>query len=161
MGLSGLEPPTSRLSGVRSNHLSYKPKSIRLLPHGYYRSASIIITSFPIFVNIFFYFFPFFFLFFSLFLFFSFFSNFYACNYARERYDLPRAFEKCSARFASHFVPLGMIWIIPSKFRHLTMIFDANWQNFGNVRSALCRLGGATGNAPKFGWNYPQSGECR
>ena len=25
MGLSGLEPPTSRLSGVRSNHLSYKP----------------------------------------------------------------------------------------------------------------------------------------
>ena len=29
MGLSGLEPPTSRLSGVRSNHLSYKP--IRLM----------------------------------------------------------------------------------------------------------------------------------
>ena len=25
MGLSGLEPPTSRLSGVRSNHLSYEP----------------------------------------------------------------------------------------------------------------------------------------
>lgn len=25
LGLSGLEPPTSRLSGVRSNHLSYKP----------------------------------------------------------------------------------------------------------------------------------------
>ena len=25
MGLSGLEPPTSRLSGVRSNRLSYKP----------------------------------------------------------------------------------------------------------------------------------------
>ena len=27
VGLSGLEPPTSRLSGVRSNHLSYKPSS--------------------------------------------------------------------------------------------------------------------------------------
>ena len=32
VGLSGLEPPTSRLSGVRSNRLSYKPsfKDIRL-----------------------------------------------------------------------------------------------------------------------------------
>ena len=29
MGLSGLEPPTSRLSGVRSNRLSYKPVYIR------------------------------------------------------------------------------------------------------------------------------------
>ena len=27
LGLSGLEPPTSRLSGVRSNRLSYKPVS--------------------------------------------------------------------------------------------------------------------------------------
>ena len=27
LGLSGLEPPTSRLSGVRSNQLSYKPLS--------------------------------------------------------------------------------------------------------------------------------------
>ena len=25
VGLNGLEPSTSRLSGVRSNHLSYKP----------------------------------------------------------------------------------------------------------------------------------------
>ena len=25
VGLGGLEPPTSRLSGVRSNHLSYRP----------------------------------------------------------------------------------------------------------------------------------------
>lgn len=29
MGLSGLEPPTSRLSGVRSNRLSYKPTLYR------------------------------------------------------------------------------------------------------------------------------------
>ena len=28
VGLGGLEPPTSRLSGVRSNHLSYRPKSL-------------------------------------------------------------------------------------------------------------------------------------
>ena len=28
MGLSGLEPPTSRLSGVRSNRLSYKPRLV-------------------------------------------------------------------------------------------------------------------------------------
>ena len=28
MGSSGFEPPTSRLSGVRSNRLSYEPKRI-------------------------------------------------------------------------------------------------------------------------------------
>ena len=36
VGLSGLEPLTSRLSGVRSNQLSYKPLGIRqppALPH--------------------------------------------------------------------------------------------------------------------------------
>ncbi len=32
VGLSGLEPPTSRLSGVRSNRLSYKPTSVPLDP---------------------------------------------------------------------------------------------------------------------------------
>ena len=32
MGLSGLEPPTSRLSGVRSNRLSYKPRLILQKP---------------------------------------------------------------------------------------------------------------------------------
>ena len=30
MGSSGLEPPTSRLSGVRSNHLSYEPSFLLL-----------------------------------------------------------------------------------------------------------------------------------
>ena len=34
MGLSGLEPPTSRLSGVRSNQLSYKPILGFLYPSG-------------------------------------------------------------------------------------------------------------------------------
>ena len=33
VGLSGLEPPTSRLSGARSNQLSYKPISEVLLIH--------------------------------------------------------------------------------------------------------------------------------
>ena len=30
VGSSGLEPPTSRLSGVRSNHLSYEPISVKM-----------------------------------------------------------------------------------------------------------------------------------
>ena len=30
VGSSGLEPPTSRLSGVRSNHLSYEPLLVRV-----------------------------------------------------------------------------------------------------------------------------------
>ena len=30
VGLDGLEPSTSRLSGVRSSHLSYRPVSLRL-----------------------------------------------------------------------------------------------------------------------------------
>ena len=29
VGLGGLEPPTSRLSGARSNHLSYRPLLLR------------------------------------------------------------------------------------------------------------------------------------
>ena len=30
VGLGGLEPPTSPLSGVRSNHLSYRPNGVSL-----------------------------------------------------------------------------------------------------------------------------------
>ena len=30
VGTSGLEPPTSRLSGVRSNHLSYEPMFLEI-----------------------------------------------------------------------------------------------------------------------------------
>ena len=36
VGLRGLEPPTLRLSGVRSNHLSYKPMSFSALVVGNY-----------------------------------------------------------------------------------------------------------------------------
>ena len=39
VGLSGLEPPTSCLSGMRSNHLSYNPLSRRVLD--LYGSASL------------------------------------------------------------------------------------------------------------------------
>ena len=44
MGLSGLEPPTSRLSGVRSNLLSYKPiySGSRLSSH---TVASIVLSA--------------------------------------------------------------------------------------------------------------------
>ena len=43
MGLSGLEPPTSRLSGVRSNLLSYKPKDSGILLFS--RAVSSIVSS--------------------------------------------------------------------------------------------------------------------
>ena len=46
MGLSGLEPPTSRLSGVRSNRLSYKPISIWQPPAFPYRHQYRIIGRF-------------------------------------------------------------------------------------------------------------------
>ena len=46
MGLSGLEPPTSRLSGVRSNRLSYKPIRISC--------AFSILQYFSLFVKTFF-----------------------------------------------------------------------------------------------------------
>ena len=34
VGLGGLEPPASPLSGVRSNHLSYRPKVVHVLQIG-------------------------------------------------------------------------------------------------------------------------------
>ena len=37
VGVGGLEPPTLRLSGVRSNHLSYTPPNIR--PHDWGQGA--------------------------------------------------------------------------------------------------------------------------
>ena len=43
VGRGGVEPPTSRLSGVRSNHLSYRPKSVgqqTLVPGGAYRDRT-------------------------------------------------------------------------------------------------------------------------
>ena len=43
VGLSGLEPPTSRLSGVRSNQLSYKPLSSAPL-------ASLFAVLLPLFI---------------------------------------------------------------------------------------------------------------
>ena len=43
MGLSGLEPPTSRLSGVRSNRLSYKP--IYSGSHLLFHAVSNIVSS--------------------------------------------------------------------------------------------------------------------
>ena len=41
VGLDGLEPSTSRLSGVRSNHLSYKPFSHSFGIGSLHRSSSI------------------------------------------------------------------------------------------------------------------------
>ena len=38
VGLDGLEPSTSRLSGARSSHLSYKP----LFTHGLYGSSTLL-----------------------------------------------------------------------------------------------------------------------
>ena len=45
MGLSGLEPPTSRLSGVRSNRLSYKPSRKCSGSHLLSRAVSSIVPS--------------------------------------------------------------------------------------------------------------------
>ena len=43
VGLSGLEPPTSRLSGVRSNRLSYRPMQ------GKWVLSSWLLSQFPTF----------------------------------------------------------------------------------------------------------------
>ena len=41
VGSSGLEPPTSRLSGVRSNHLSYEPISVAVRGLAIYRPTCV------------------------------------------------------------------------------------------------------------------------
>ncbi len=43
VGLDGLEPSTSRLSGVRSNHLSYKPGTVKAL--NWYHQSLIMFKS--------------------------------------------------------------------------------------------------------------------
>ena len=44
VGLGGLEPPTSRLSGVRSNRLSYKPSWLLILNElRYTRSSAFVV----------------------------------------------------------------------------------------------------------------------
>ena len=49
MGLGGVEPPTSRLSGVRSNHLSYRPLPVesrrRTRPDQLMSSAPLRVTA--------------------------------------------------------------------------------------------------------------------
>ena len=53
MGLSGLEPPTSRLSGVRSNRLSYKPffkSGSHLSSHAV---SSIVLSAAPVLTVVF------------------------------------------------------------------------------------------------------------
>ena len=44
MGLSGLEPPTSRLSGVRSNRLSYKPRFNEQVHMSFYKCVGSSLT---------------------------------------------------------------------------------------------------------------------
>ena len=45
VGLGGLEPATSRLSGVRSNHLSYRPTAVAI------RNGCVSIIIFTLNVN--------------------------------------------------------------------------------------------------------------
>ena len=42
VGLDGLEPSTSRLSGVRSSHLSYRPVSLRLFSSSIFSQGSLL-----------------------------------------------------------------------------------------------------------------------
>ena len=52
VGLGGLEPPTSRLSGVRSNQLSYNPKGLgsHLSSHAV---SSIVFSAAQVLTNVF------------------------------------------------------------------------------------------------------------
>ncbi len=42
MGSSGLEPPTSRLSGARSSLLSYEPLSVIFLTAGFFTTHNVL-----------------------------------------------------------------------------------------------------------------------
>jgi hypothetical protein len=44
VGLGGLEPPTSPLSGVRSNHLSYRPIRLGLRLHARWHAVDVQVT---------------------------------------------------------------------------------------------------------------------
>ena len=50
VGSSGLEPPTSRLSGVRSNHLSYEPISVAVRGLAMSRPTCVFSSVFGFFV---------------------------------------------------------------------------------------------------------------
>ena len=45
VGLSGLEPPTSRLSGERSNHLSYRPSIVSFTYKPYQSVWTLIVNN--------------------------------------------------------------------------------------------------------------------
>ena len=47
MGLGGLEPPTSRLSGVRSNQLSYRP-TLRLAAEEFEPIETVVVPTAPL-----------------------------------------------------------------------------------------------------------------
>ena len=101
MGLSGLEPPTSRLSGVRSNRLSYKPSSS---PRNRFRGGPVTVESFDFCPHIVFSRGP---------------RYFGASDYDIYLNDLSRFIQKSGNLLLSHIVSN----IVPSAARVLTIVF--------------------------------------